>query len=160
MRLGVLPEVLREACPLREVAVFAYGDKIGSWDLDGILDPAPCPLILGQDRTQHILANRVKSRGVAVEWGVEAVRLEVRADGVQAGLKSRFGEEDMDASFVVGCEGSNSLVRQTLNLTFEDPAAVPQHDLFDFDYGTNGQFDFLLQAILYTEGVTLALSSR
>jgi hypothetical protein len=51
------------------------------------------------------------------------------------------------------------VVRQTLNLTFEDPAAVPQHDLFDFDYGTNGQFDFLLQAFLYTEGVTLAISS-
>lgn len=119
LRLGVLPEVQREARPLREVSVFAYGAKIGSWDLDGILGPSPYPLILGQNRTQHILAEKLKSRGVTIEWGVEAARFEVGADGVKAGLRSVRGEEDMEASFVVGCEGSNSLLRQTLNLTFE-----------------------------------------
>ena len=119
LRLGVLPEARREARPLREVAVFAYGDRIGRWNLDGILGPSPYPLILGQNRTQHILADRLKTLGVGVEWGVETVRIEVREDGVRARLRSECGDEDMEASFVVGCEGANSLVRQTLGLAFE-----------------------------------------
>jgi 2-polyprenyl-6-methoxyphenol hydroxylase-like FAD-dependent oxidoreductase len=119
LRLGVMDDIRREARSLTEVAVFAYGDRIGSWDLDGFAGPCPCPLIIGQNRTQHILADRLKSSGVNIEWGVEATGLDIREDGVTATLKSARGEEEMEASYIIGCEGSDSLVRKTLQIAFE-----------------------------------------
>ena len=54
-RIGILSKAQSEAHPLTEVVVNAYGKFVGSWDLDDIDSPFPRPLILGQNRTQHLL---------------------------------------------------------------------------------------------------------
>jgi 3-(3-hydroxy-phenyl)propionate hydroxylase len=54
-RVGILNEARAEAQPLTEVVVNAYGKFVGSWGLDDIDSPFPHPLILGQNRTQHLL---------------------------------------------------------------------------------------------------------
>ena len=124
-KVGVAEAARDEAQPLTEVAVFAYGEHIGAWDLDDIDSAYRHPLILGQNRTQHLLLDRLHSRGREVEWNVEATALTVSADGAQTLLKAfdaasgQVREQTIRSRYVVGCEGSNSLVRKSLNFTFE-----------------------------------------
>ena len=118
-KVGVAERLRAEATPLREVVVHAYGEHIGSWDLDGIESPHPHPLILGQNRTQHALADLLAARGVAVEWGVEALRFDETDAGVVTTLRAGGGETNVRSRYLVGAEGSNSLVRKTLGFAFE-----------------------------------------
>jgi 3-(3-hydroxy-phenyl)propionate hydroxylase len=119
-RLGILSQAQAEAHPLTEVVVNAYGKFVGSWDLDDIDSPFPHPLILGQHRTQHLLLQALEERGCAVAWNTEATALEAQSDGAVATLQGPgLGQMRVRARYVIGCEGSNSLVRKTAGFTFE-----------------------------------------
>lgn len=119
-RVGILEKARGEAQPLTEVVVNAYGRFVGSWDLDDIDSPYPHPLILGQHRTQHLLLDRLSECGVEVSWNTEAVELRADTDYPVTTLRGlAAGEEKIISRFVVGCEGSNSLVRKTAGFTFE-----------------------------------------
>jgi 3-(3-hydroxy-phenyl)propionate hydroxylase len=123
-KVGVVERLRGEGQPLTEVVVHAYGKHIGSWDLDGIDSPFPSPVILGQNRTQHALLDHLAGQGVAPAWNTEAVAVALDADGVTTTLKGPPSGADAPAStvrsrYIVGCEGSNSLVRRTLGFTFE-----------------------------------------
>ncbi len=119
-KVGIAEWFVREAQPLREVVVHAYGKHIGSWDLDDIDSPYTHPLIIGQNRTQHALLDLLADHGVRPEWNTEAVAIALDDEGVTTSLKHADGRsEEARSAFVVGCEGSNSLVRKSLNFTFE-----------------------------------------
>ena len=124
-KVGVAERAREEAQPLTEVVVFAYGKHIGAWDLDDIDSAYAHPLILGQNRTQHILLDQLRGLGRDVEWNVEATIFEPTAEGAQTTLKTsdaasgQASETTIRSRYVVGCEGSNSLVRKTLKFSFE-----------------------------------------
>lgn len=119
-RVGILEKARAEAQPLTEVVVNAYGKFVGSWDLDDIDSPYPHPLILGQHRTQHLLLEQLAERGIKVAWNTEALELRTDMDDFVTTLNGReSGEQRVTSRFVVGCEGSNSLVRKTAGITFE-----------------------------------------
>jgi 3-(3-hydroxy-phenyl)propionate hydroxylase len=124
-RVGIAAHVARECQPLREVVVHAYGKHIGSWDLDNIDSAFDHPVILGQNRTQHLLLDHLGSQGVSVEWNTEALRFNQVEDGVTTVLRKADAsggngvETSVRSRYVVGCEGSNSVVRRGLQLTFE-----------------------------------------
>jgi 3-(3-hydroxy-phenyl)propionate hydroxylase len=119
-RLGVAERAREEARPLTEVVVNAYGKFVGGWDLGDIDSPFKHPLIIGQNRTQHILLDALAATGVQVRWNTEAVALDVDESGAVATLKSADGaDQRVRARYVIGCEGSNSLVRKTAGFSFE-----------------------------------------
>lgn len=120
-RVGILERGLAEAKPLREVVMRAYGKRIGSWFFRGIDSAHPHAAIIGQNRTQHLLLDLLRERGGDVEYGTEAVALDASAvDSVAVTLRTNAGvEERVVARYVAGCEGSDSLVRKSLGLTFE-----------------------------------------
>lgn len=129
-KVGIMPHVVAEGEPLREVSVRAYGKHIGSWHLDDLDSPHPHPIMLGQNRTQHLLLDHLNEQGVEVEWNTEATSLQINEKGATITLQHigtpsvatedpKAKEETIRVGYVVGCEGSNSLVRKTLGLTFE-----------------------------------------
>jgi 3-(3-hydroxy-phenyl)propionate hydroxylase len=123
--VGITGRLPAESQPLREVVVHAYGKHIGSWDLDHIDSRFPHPVIIGQNRTQHLLQELLGEQGVAIEWRTEAVALELDETGATTTLRStdaatgQASESTVRSRYVVGCEGSGSLVRKQLGLTFE-----------------------------------------
>lgn len=118
--IGVVDRAKAEAKPLHQVELFAYGKHIGHWLLAGVDSPHSSPAILGQNRTEHFLEEHFNLLGGGVEWQVEATGFEQDSDGVTVQLQHKDGQsETVRARYIVGCEGSHSMVRETLGLPFE-----------------------------------------
>jgi 3-(3-hydroxy-phenyl)propionate hydroxylase len=117
--MGVLPLSQAQAKPMVQLQMHAYGKRIASVHAH-VDSPHPSPLILGQDRTERILETHLNRLGGHVDWNTELVGFDQDGAGVTATLHSPEGQEQtVRARYLVGCEGSNSVVRKTLGLSFE-----------------------------------------
>lgn len=85
------------------------------------LDSAfPFVLILPQFETETLLEAHLNTLGVQVERGVSLTGFEDHGNRIEAQVVSQEGKEgSLETRFLVGADGANSLVRQTLGLPFE-----------------------------------------
>jgi len=80
----------------------------------------PFFLLLPQTETENILVNHARKAGVEVERGVSFLRMVQQGQRVLATLERMDGTtEEINASYVVGCDGSRSAVRQAAGLEFQ-----------------------------------------
>ncbi|WP_081882116.1 FAD-dependent monooxygenase [Cryobacterium sp. MLB-32] len=93
----------------------------------GVSDTAfPYLLFLSQAETERLLAAHLALRAVAVERGLELLALRLGGDGTVATIRHDDGHiETVHASYVVGCDGAHSTVRQLAGIEFEG-SAYPQ----------------------------------
>jgi 2-polyprenyl-6-methoxyphenol hydroxylase-like FAD-dependent oxidoreductase len=75
--------------------------------------PYPVGLLIPQWRVEQILRERLADLGVAVERGAELRGFSQHADGVTA----QIGEAQLQARYLVGCDGGRSTVRKALGLS-------------------------------------------
>ncbi|GAA3769606.1 FAD-dependent oxidoreductase [Plantactinospora mayteni] len=75
--------------------------------------PYPTGLMIPQWRVEQILRERLADFGVAVELGAELRDFRQSADGVTATV----GEAQVQARYLVGCDGGRSTVRKALGLS-------------------------------------------
>jgi len=79
----------------------------------------PFFLLLPQTGTEMILRDHARKAGVEIERGVSFLRMVQKGQRVLATLERTDGTtEEIDASYVVGCDGSRSAVRQAAGLEF------------------------------------------
>ena len=84
-------------------------------------DLTACPFleIFPQDQHERFLIERLEKLGVAVERRTELMRFTDEGDRVTASLRGPDGhEEDCEATYIAGCDGARSLVRETLGTGF------------------------------------------
>src|SRR5262249_41663306 len=74
--------------------------------------PSPTGLMIPQWRVEQILRERLADFDVAVELGAELRSFSQHADGVAATI----GEAQIQARYLVGCDGGHSTVRKALGL--------------------------------------------
>ena len=75
--------------------------------------------IFPQDQHERLLIERLEVLGVSVERLTELVRFDAEADRVIAYLRGPGGGEDVcEASYVAGCDGARSIVRETIGTGF------------------------------------------
>ena len=75
--------------------------------------PYPTGLMIPQWRVEQILRERLADFDVAVELGAEVRDFSQHADGVTATI----GEAEIQARYLVGCDGGRSTVRKALGLS-------------------------------------------
>lgn len=86
----------------------------------------PYLLFLSQAETERILGDHLTSHGVELERGVNLHELSQTGDGTSCRLRRPDGQEEVvHASYVVGCDGAHSTVREQAGISFEG-AAYPQ----------------------------------
>jgi 2-polyprenyl-6-methoxyphenol hydroxylase-like FAD-dependent oxidoreductase len=97
----------------RRVARVPFGDfGVG-------VSPYPYMLMFPQDEHERLLIDRLEGLGVTVERPTELVGFDDRGDCVAGRLKRADGtEETCEASYVAGCDGARSVVRDGLNVGF------------------------------------------
>jgi 2-polyprenyl-6-methoxyphenol hydroxylase-like FAD-dependent oxidoreductase len=83
------------------------------------LTPYPFLQIFPQDEHERLLIQRLAALGVAVERRTELVRFTEQENGVLARLRGPDGEErGCEASYIVGCDGARSAVREAIGTGF------------------------------------------
>jgi 2-polyprenyl-6-methoxyphenol hydroxylase-like FAD-dependent oxidoreductase len=83
---------------------------------DGLPTPYPFALMISQAETESVLRERLIELGGAVQWDRRVTRIEQDKDGVTATT------EDggiIRARYLVGADGMHSVVRQSVNVSFD-----------------------------------------
>ncbi|HWN58160.1 MAG TPA: FAD-dependent monooxygenase [Methylomirabilota bacterium] len=101
------------------------------------ISPYPYALIFPQDEHERLLIDRLAAAGVAVERRTELMDFDQANGGVRARLKRPDGAiEACAASYIAGCDGARSTVRETLGIGF--PGGVYNHLFYVADVEASG----------------------
>ena len=96
------------------------------------LSPFPYVLMLGQDDNERIMGDHLAQLGLSVQWNTELTALDQQADHVVATIKDPDGStRRITATYVAGCDGSRSAVRELNGIAF--PGAPYEHAFFVAD---------------------------
>jgi 2-polyprenyl-6-methoxyphenol hydroxylase-like FAD-dependent oxidoreductase len=141
VRAGIKLERLRLRERSREVVLLDFGD-FGKG-----LSPYPFILSFPQDQHERLLGEKLNALGVEIEWNSELVGFNIEDEHVTATIRRNGLDEICRVSFVCGCDGVHSTVRQNLNLKF--PGGIYQQMFFVADVradgaAVNGEVDFYL----------------
>jgi len=90
-------------------------------------------LMLPQEITEKVLAERLLLLGGAVHRGVTAAGVEQGDGGVEVGLSSAAGQSTIRARYVVGADGMHSAVRAAAGIAFEGAAYAESFVLADVE---------------------------
>ena len=87
--------------------------------LDRVITPHAYALMLPQSETERLLDEHLQVNGIQVERGVELTQFAASADQVVCTLRHAEGqEEQLEASWLIGCDGAHSTVRHQLGFEF------------------------------------------
>lgn len=102
-----------------ESPVVSLGSKGRGIDMRRYIDSRHAyNLILPQVQTEEVLEAWALKRGAVIERDTEVTGLEQDADGVTVTVKGPEGERSERASYVVGCDGIRSTVRDLLGISY------------------------------------------
>lgn len=93
----------------------------------------PFTLMLPQEQTEAILRARLREVGVEVQWATELDTVAQQGDRLVAHFKSAAGNIDMHVSWVVGCDGLHSKVREEAEIPFVGGTYRQEFVLADVD---------------------------
>jgi 2-polyprenyl-6-methoxyphenol hydroxylase-like FAD-dependent oxidoreductase len=97
----------------------AKAARVPLQNLGESLTPFPFALVFPQDSHERFLIERLEASGVKVERRTELVRFDQHPESVQTVLKRPDGSEEIcEASYLAGCDGAHSTVRQALAIGF------------------------------------------
>ncbi len=118
-----LAQKLIEAGTIADKARMIVGGRVRGevkfGDIGKGLSPYPFVLMVEQGRHEAILHDHITSHGRTVSWKTELKSFTQDEDGVTAIVTNQGGEQEINAKFLVGCDGAKSVVRHTLGLKFE-----------------------------------------
>jgi 3-(3-hydroxy-phenyl)propionate hydroxylase len=118
--MGAIAAEKAVSVPMRQISLRAYGNVIGHLHPEILDSPHPYPIILGQDRTEHVLEEHLHDLGGRVEWQTEAIGFDQNESHVSVTLRHTDGTtEDVQTKYLIGCDGAHSLIRKKLGFSFE-----------------------------------------
>lgn len=138
--MGVIDEALARGAVAGAANMWANGRwtaRVPLGDIGRDLSPYPFVLMLGQDENERILGAELANCGIAIRWNTELVALEQSPDHVEVMLKLPDGSsQKVKASWVAGCDGSRSPVRELSSIGF--PGAPYAQTFFVADTEATG----------------------
>jgi 2-polyprenyl-6-methoxyphenol hydroxylase-like FAD-dependent oxidoreductase len=121
-QLDLTEAVIARGHKVPAVNLWVRGDAVARLPFENVgsgLTAYPFLHIFPQDQHERLLIERLNAFGVAVERRTELLSFTERDQSVIARLRSSDGqEEDCEASFIAGCDGARSLVRESLGTGF------------------------------------------
>ena len=121
-QLGMAGRLIDGGVKVPGANFWVQGTKVARLPLDRMgegFTPFPFALIFPQDAHERVLIERLDALGVTVERRTELVGFEAQGDGVRARIRRPDGvQETCEASYLAGCDGAHSIVRETLAIGF------------------------------------------
>ncbi|MFI8520312.1 FAD-dependent monooxygenase [Streptomyces sp. NPDC085481] len=118
--LGVLGGLRRNAVELGEVTVHGGGRRLGELVTGWQRSAHGRPLNIEQHDIERLLCEELARLGTGVEWDTEVTDVKVHDDRAEFVLRLPDASvESATAAWIVGCEGTASVVRDRLGIAFE-----------------------------------------
>ena len=140
-QLGLSEAVVNGARAATAVNLWVSGRRTARavfGELGAGISPFPSVLIFPQDAHERLLIERLANVGVSIERRTELLDFRESEAGIAARVKRPDGSVEVcDASFVAGCDGAHSVVRQTLNVGF--PGGTYEHMFYVADIEGSGE---------------------
>lgn len=118
-RLGVTQELERRGLHLTRFALRDHDRALLELDFSTLPSRYAQILMIPQDETEAILADRLASLGGTVARGVTATRIERDGEGAVVHLDTPEGARAVRARYVVGGDGMHSVVREAAGIAFD-----------------------------------------
>ncbi|MCL6299981.1 FAD-dependent monooxygenase [Streptomyces kronopolitis] len=154
-RMGVVREILAAAAPMRGQLVYVNGTEQARVELTL---PPEVPYgfaVLPQNDTERILEDVLVRGGGRIERGTELVGFEEHADGVRAELALPSGaREQVEARYLLGCDGAHSIVRKILGFGFEGSAMPEEYILGDVEVDWDLPAGYAIRSMHRSDGRT------
>ena len=140
-RIGVTDALERRGLPLTRFALRDHDKALLELDFSMLPSRYAQILMIPQDETEAILAERLASLGGAIARGVAARHIETDASGAIVHLDTPEGERSIRASYVVGGDGMHSVVRDAAGIAFDGEAYAGSFVLADvhMDWGLSDE---------------------
>ncbi len=117
--LGVSDELAGRGMKLTKFAIRDRNRPLVQLRFDQLPSAYRYLLMIPQNETEKILANRLAALGGTVNRGVTATAATQDADRAQVTLQSPTGNSEISARYVVGGDGMHSIVRTSAGIDFE-----------------------------------------
>ncbi|MGD9475943.1 FAD-dependent oxidoreductase [Shinella sp. G-2] len=118
-RLGIADALERRGLPLTRFALRDHDNALFELDFSMLPSRYAQILMLPQDETEAILAERLKTLGGSVQRGVTVTKITPDATGATAVLDTPEGERTLRARYVIGGDGMHSIVREAAGISFD-----------------------------------------
>ena len=116
---GCSRSLIDAGCKVSAVSIVEGSKQIAHVTLDGVASPHPYALMLPQSETERVLDEHLNAVGVKVERNVELIQFAASADQVVSTLRhANGGEEKVETTWLIGCDGAHSTVRHQLGMDF------------------------------------------
>lgn len=120
---------------------YEQGKLINEVDMASLFPPASPPyrpfLMINQEHTEAVLRAYLASYGKSVELGTQLVSFTQDAERVIAQVTHAGKNEEIQARYLVGCDGGHSTVRKSAGFSFLGETWEEEHFLFA-NVHTNG----------------------
>jgi 2-polyprenyl-6-methoxyphenol hydroxylase-like FAD-dependent oxidoreductase len=116
---GVVRPFLEAANRVTSVALITHGRTLAHMRFAPDETPYSFIAMVPQDVTERLLVEQLQLKGGAVEYETSFVSAAQHDDYVSVTLEQKGQRTELNAAFVVGCDGAHSAVRHLLNLPFE-----------------------------------------
>lgn len=117
--IGVADAFVREGTRLSTFTVRDRDRPLIGASFDGLPSRHNYLLMLPQDRTEAILAERLAALGGRIDRGWTATKIEHIENGARVAVSSEAGERTVHARYVVGADGMHSVVRAAAGISFD-----------------------------------------
>ncbi|KOX12546.1 hypothetical protein ADL05_21250 [Nocardiopsis sp. NRRL B-16309] len=151
-RHGIAQEVVSRGTPMTAARYWSRGRNFANVRFGEYGRGAASPLIITQPAVEEVMRDRLKELGGHVEWRTRLRDLRDHGTHVEAVLEGPDGSEHVTTSWLVGCDGNRSTVREQAGITFGGSTYGRSFVLGDGDIDhdvTPGEAHY----VLHTDGV-------
>jgi 2-polyprenyl-6-methoxyphenol hydroxylase-like FAD-dependent oxidoreductase len=118
--MGIAAAAVERGIPLRALNFYQGTSLLAELDTTAVDSPFPMDLCIAQWQTVELLRDRVQELGVKIEWNTRVDSYDADAARVAVDLVHHDGStEQVGTSWLVGCDGSHSTVRQKAGIGWD-----------------------------------------
>jgi 2-polyprenyl-6-methoxyphenol hydroxylase-like FAD-dependent oxidoreductase len=120
-QLDLTDAVIAEGHRVPAVNLWVRGERHARLAFENIgagMTPYPFLHIYPQDQHERLLIGRLEALGVPVERRTELIGFSEEGEHVSARLRGPDKEHECTASYIAGCDGARSIVRETIGTGF------------------------------------------
>jgi 2-polyprenyl-6-methoxyphenol hydroxylase-like FAD-dependent oxidoreductase len=123
--------LIERGIKVQRASFYADQKPIGSLELTGAHSPFGTGLLIPQSDTEQVLEESLSPLGIRVERETELTGFEDLHDRVRCNLATSNGEQIIEPTWLIGCDGARSVIRHGLNMTFKGDSMMIRWVLAD-----------------------------